>query len=227
MRQHGSDGGRDTDIREVLDDEVTQLPKRNGLTDRDIDCIKCATCDPKIHVLSGQMATDPGWGHGAFDNANNQSLVIRVDFGEASFLVTGDLEEPAIETLVDHYSGTKTLDCDVWEVGHHGSYNGTTDSLLKAITPKIAVIECGHWDFGKDGGKFTTWAYGHPRKGCIDFLEASVSDSRDPKTVKIATASKKFEDHVEKKAIYATGWDGTIQIEATLDGKTTVLPGAP
>ncbi len=227
MRQHGSEGGRDTDIREVLDDEVTQLPKRTGLTDRDIDCIKCATCDPQIHVLSGQMSTDPGWGHGAFDNANNQSLVIRVDFGKASFLVTGDLEEPAIETLVDYYAGTKTLDCDVWEVGHHGSYNGTTESILKAITPEIAVIECGRWDFGKDGGKFTTWAYGHPRKGCIDLLEANVSDTRDSKTVKIATAAKKFEDHAESKAIYATGWDGTVRIEATLDGKLTVLPGTP
>jgi hypothetical protein len=40
----------------------------------------------------------------------------------------------------------KTADADVYEVGHHGSYNGTTKALLDAITPKIALIGMGSPD---------------------------------------------------------------------------------
>lgn len=66
-----------------------------------------------------------------------------------SFLFTGDLEDTAIERLVDRYRNTATLDVDVYEVGHHGSHNGTTEEVRDAMTPKIAVISVGHWDDGK------------------------------------------------------------------------------
>jgi len=53
-----------------------------------------------ITALWGQVATDPGWGEAynkpRFTSQNNHCVVLRVDFGEASVLVTGDLEEPAI-----------------------------------------------------------------------------------------------------------------------------------
>jgi len=60
-----------------------------------------------------------------------------------------DLEDMAIERLVDRYRNSATLDVDVYEVGHHGSHNGTTEELLDAMTPKIAAISVGHWDDGK------------------------------------------------------------------------------
>ena len=43
------------------------------------------------------------WTQGDLDNRNNHSIVVRVDFGDASFLFTGDLEEAGIETLLDYY----------------------------------------------------------------------------------------------------------------------------
>lgn len=76
----------------------------------------------------------------------NHSLVIRVAFGEASFLFTGDLETRAIETLVEYYEGSGLLDVDVYQVGHHGSYNGTSDEIMRAIVrPEIAVIAASAW----------------------------------------------------------------------------------
>jgi len=48
--------------------------------------------------LSGRRDDNPGWSYEDFDNKNNHSIVIRVDFGKASFLFTGDLEKPAIAT---------------------------------------------------------------------------------------------------------------------------------
>ena len=114
-----------------------------GLTDHVIDPVDCQGVDPEIHILSGEYDINPGWSAANFENGNNQSLVIRVDFGQASFLFTGDMEETAIPTLMGHWQGTSMLDADVWEVGHHGSANGTTPALLAAITPEVAVISMG------------------------------------------------------------------------------------
>ena len=53
-----------------------------------------------IHVLEGRFDANPVWTDGEFENENNHSLVTRVAFGTASFLVMGDLEEAGIELLV-------------------------------------------------------------------------------------------------------------------------------
>lgn len=214
-------------IRQVSEADISPLPHRRGITDATIDPLQCALCDPQIHILAGQMPDDVGWTHGAFSNYNNHSLVIRVDFGEASFLFTGDLEEPAIETLVEYYGAAGTLDVDVYQVGHHGSLNGTTESLLQAMSPHIAVISMGHWEFGRrpDGTAqpFTTFGYGHPRKPILDMLQAHIPTNRSRAvTIMVAVGARNFEEYTVRRRIYATGWDGTVKIRATLDRRYRV-----
>jgi len=107
-----------------------------GLTDATIDPIRCPDVDPEVHVLWGAMDQDPGWhadryGKKPFENENNHSVVLRVDFGRASFLFPGDLEEVAIGDMVKAYAGTRLLDVDVYKVGHHGSRNATPRSLFR------------------------------------------------------------------------------------------------
>lgn len=210
--------------RPVLDSEITALPVRAGLTGPLIDPIHCAEVDPEIRVLSGQMEQDPGWPSGEFENGNNHSLVVRIDYGQASFLFTGDLEEPALESLVDWYRDTSALDVDVYQVGHHGSHNGTTESLLDAATPEIAVISMGRWDFGRDPfRRFSTWAYGHPREHVTDMLSRAIRRRRSaPRIVHVALGPRSFEEERLRDAIYATGWDGTVIVRATVDGRYIV-----
>jgi beta-lactamase superfamily II metal-dependent hydrolase len=205
--------------RAIDDAEITKVAKRKGLTDGIIDPVACKPIDPQIRVLSGRIATNPGWPEGAFDNGNNQSLVIRVDFGEASFLFTGDLEDHAIETLVEYYAGTPMLDVDVYQVGHHGSHNGTTDSLMAAMSPRIAVISMSPWNVRE---MWTAWAYGHPRAPAIAMLERGIVHTRPPRKVHVATGTKTFDERTMKDAIYATGWDGTIVVFAYADGRFMV-----
>ena len=195
---------------------------KNGYTDDMIDPLSCAD----IKVLSGRFDENPGWSSEAFDNMNNHSIVIRVDFDEASFLFTGDLEEDGITTLLNYYINNHNIfDTDVYEVGHHGSYNGTTTSLLKAITPDIAVISCGVWNFGKNSNyPFTTYRYGHPRKSTIDILKTAITKQRpSPISVMVATASKKFSKVTISDKIYSTAWDGNIKIKAKKDGTFEVF----
>lgn len=200
--------------------EVKKIPKKRGLTNDIIDPVKCPTVDPKITVLWGGQDENPGWTKKAFDNQNNHSVVLRIDFGAASLLITGDLQEEAIHDLIEHYRGTALLDTDVYLVGHHASHNGTTEELLAAITPKIAVIAMG---VPTRELQWTAWAYGHPRKDIVQLLESHVELPRDQVTVQVATAVNTFEPRRINRAIYATGWDGSVILEADKAGNWTKL----
>lgn len=206
----------------VTEDMVTAAGAP-GLTNSVIDPVNCSDGDPQFHVISGSYSVNPGWPDGEFDNGNNKGIVIRLDYGRSSFLFTGDMEDTALETMVGHYAGTRMLDVDVYTVGHHGSYNGTSKALLDAMTPKIAVMEMGHSDIQ---AQWTAWAYGHPRKQAVDLLVAGVSGDRAaPATVLVADAVKSFKPYTMTKAVYGTGWDGDVTVDADTSGALAVEPG--
>lgn len=85
-----------------------------------------------------------------YEEENNNSLVIRIDYRNTSFLFTGDMEQQGEADLI---AQEKNLNCNVLKVGHHGSANASTEEFLKKIMPEIAVISCmrgnshGHPDF--------------------------------------------------------------------------------
>ena len=182
-----------------------------GLTDRIIDPVNCSGTDPVIRILWGTSTINPGWADSDFNDENNHSVVIRIDYGTSSLLITGDLETAAIHDLVTKYHGTSLLDADVYVVGHHGSKNGATQELLDQVTPEIALIGSG--DTTRKLA-FTAWDYGHPNKGILDMLQQSVSETRPTIKVKAGLGKKRFVNYTITKAIYATGWDGTVDLEA-------------
>ena len=105
------------------------------------------------------------------------------------------------------------LDVDVLQVGHHGSNNATTQALLDAVTPNVAVINVGRWNWGSPNQPLTTFLYGHPRQGTLDLLQGSISRKRSQaKSVMAAESSKHFHSTTVTKAVYATGWDGTVRV---------------
>lgn len=79
---------------------------------------------------------------------NNMSAVLRLDYGDTSFLFMGDTDESIENKLIGLQADIK---CDVLKVGHHGSSESSCDAFLKAAAPYVAVISCG---YGND--------YGHP-----------------------------------------------------------------
>ena len=92
------------------------------------------------------------------DDTNNNSLVIRVVYGNTSFLFTGDAEFDEENALIR--SG-QDLYSDVIKIGHHGSEYSTSESFLTAVDPLCAIISCG-----KDN------AYGFPKQSVLDQLKA-------------------------------------------------------
>ncbi len=195
-----------------------------GLTDSVIDPIDCSGSDPRVRILWGGVSeatkTRLHWNKSEFEEENNHSVVVRVDFGKVSALVTGDLEEQAIGDLVVAYSGTGLLDVDIWEVGHHGSTNGTTDPFLAAMSPAMAVVCVGN---PVRKAKWTAWDYGHPRDSVIWMIEQRVTGVRTPVSAPFATAKYTFAPPREiDKAIFGTGWDGTIVVTARKNGEIRV-----
>lgn len=91
------------------------------------------------------------------DNLNNWSVAVRVDYGETSFLFTGDAEQEAEMDLCA--SGFK-LKADVLKLGHHGSSTSTTAEFLEAVAPDAVVISCG-----------TDNSYGSPSKKTMKKVE--------------------------------------------------------
>jgi competence protein ComEC len=77
---------------------------------------------------------------GGDDRLNNNSVVLRLTWGEVSFLLPGDLEKAGEEALLGEGEDLRST---VLKVAHHGAANATSASLLAAVHPAIAVISVG------------------------------------------------------------------------------------
>jgi len=93
-----------------------------------------------------------------YTSLNDNGVVARLEFGETSFLFTGDIEIAAENDLARR-GGIRS---NVLQVAHHGSRTSTTQIFLDAVAPNIAVISCGLDN-----------SYGHPHRYVIQRLEAS------------------------------------------------------
>ncbi len=98
----------------------------------------------------------PGLMVGTQAEANNNSVVLRLEWGQARFLLTGDLEAEGEEWLLR--SGLP-LAADVLKVGHHGSGGSSTAGFLAAVRPRYAVISVGADN-----------RFGHPDRAVLERL---------------------------------------------------------
>lgn len=89
-------------------------------------------------------------------DTNDTSIVLMVNYGETSFLFTGDAEREAEQAIL---SSGADLSATVLKVGHHGSDTSTTYQFLREIMPQYAVISVG------DGN-----TYGHPTEEALSRL---------------------------------------------------------
>lgn len=194
-----------------------------GLTNNVIDAVNCIGTDPSITALWGTSTTNPGWTKAAFNDENNHSVVLRITYGSSILLITGDMEDTAQTNLLAKYAGTNLLDADVYVVGHHGSKNGTSQQLLEKISPIMALIGAGDTSRKVD---WTAWAYGHPNKGILDMLQSAITATRPTINVQAGLGAKTFVDYTVSKAIYATGWDDNVVLEADSTGNWKKLDTA-
>jgi len=102
-------------------------------------------------------------GEGDFtNNFNNGSIVIRMDHGSTSVLLTADAEIPAERSMLE---SDVNLNADLMLAGHHGSRTSSSQDFVDAINPRYAVISVG------EGNR-----YNHPNQEVLDtFSERNVT----------------------------------------------------
>ena len=88
------------------------------------------------------------------DSANDDSLILRLEYGEARALFLADASAEVTAGLAS--------DIDLLKVAHHGARNGTDVSLLAETMPTAAVISVGRGN-----------SYGHPVPQVLKLLQAS------------------------------------------------------
>lgn len=92
-------------------------------------------------------------------NTNNNSLAMRLQYGEVSFLFTGDAEQQAENEILD--SGA-TVSAKILHIGHHGSNTSSAPDFLQAVNPEIAIYSAGIGN-----------SYGHPDAEVINRIHES------------------------------------------------------
>ena len=102
----------------------------------------------KIQVVGPQDYT--------YDSENNNSLCLRICYGNFQCLLTGDAEQEAEQDMV---ASGQNLECDLYVVGHHGSSSSTSEELLEAASPDYAFLSVGEEN-----------PYGHPTAQTLNAL---------------------------------------------------------
>ena len=97
-----------------------------------------------------------------YSDTNDTSIVLRIDYGSTSFLLTGDMEKTAESDLV---ASGANLKADVLQVGHHGSSTSTGYAFLNAVLPEMGIISCG-----------VNNKYGHPHEETLSILRDAKVD---------------------------------------------------
>lgn len=119
-----------------------------------------------LEIQHPEVGTEFQFGTGKFavlspaeivDDSNANSVAIKLENGQNSFIFTGDAEHNSEAAMCA--SGID-LDCDVLVPGHHGSATATSWDFLEATVPEYAVISCG-----------TDNQYGHPDQDTMDKLQ--------------------------------------------------------
>lgn len=89
-------------------------------------------------------------------NDNNASIVLKIQYGDTSFLFAGDANREAEQVIL---ASGADLSATVLKVGHHGGKNATSYPFLREIMPTYAVISVGQNN-----------SYGHPTEEVLSRL---------------------------------------------------------
>lgn len=89
---------------------------------------------------------------GIQNETNDYSIVLKVEHGDCTFILTGDAEASSEAEMLDFF-GADALKCDFLKSGHHGSSTSSSREFIHALSPSIAAISCGAGN-----------SYGHPHE---------------------------------------------------------------
>ncbi|MCB8814980.1 MBL fold metallo-hydrolase [Desulfosporosinus shakirovi] len=152
----------------------------------------------------------------SYEELNNFSAVLKVTYGEVSFLFEGDAEDISEEEMLQTRQNLKAT---VLKVGHHGSKSSTTSEFLKAVSPQYAIISVGADN-----------EYGHPTTTVLDrFAEAGIEVFRTDQSGTIVASTDgeaiKFDKNVSIQNAPSTNSSTPTEPEPSLTPSASTSQG--
>lgn len=148
------------DIGEIYMPKATTTTRtyENLLTEIDNKGLTINTARANVDIINedGLSAVILAPNSQSYKDLNNYSAVVKLTYGNNSFLFTGDAEDISENEMISENADLKS---DILKVGHHGSHSSTTDAFLDKVSPAAAIISCG-----KDN------SYGHPHAETLNAL---------------------------------------------------------
>lgn len=148
----------------AADDTIRAILARRGIPAQGAGADTIVVDNVRFIVLPADPEDDacPG-------EENNNSVVVRMEFGAFSMLFAGDAETPERAWLMEHHPDL--LDVAVLKASHHGSRNGADGQVsgrgwLDYVTPEVVVISAG-----------VHRGHKHPHAEAVDAYTAAVGDA--------------------------------------------------
>jgi beta-lactamase superfamily II metal-dependent hydrolase len=119
------------------------------------------------------------------DDVNNNSIVLRLSYGETDFLFMGDAQKQAESSMLSLLTSTEIL-----KVGHHGSDTSSSTNFLNVVKPEIAIISVAKVN-----------SYHHPAQVTLDDLTAigaTIYKTSDSGTITVTTDGNTYTVQTEK-----------------------------
>ena len=166
-------GGMADVLRKFPVDKVlfSEVPGEILPTTRTYEILLDTIADKGLRITRAKTGMQYALGEGAVltllgpvehdrEELNDTSLVFRLDYGETTFLFTGDAEKESENSLLEVYDAGE-LRADVLKLGHHGSSTSSQAKFLRAVNPSAAVASCGYEN-----------SYGHPHAEILRRLDS-------------------------------------------------------
>jgi competence protein ComEC len=135
--------------RLIEEKEIKSIVAHSGLRIEFGNSVSIKVLFPPETLLSGTES-----------DVDNNSVVLRLEDGAVSFLLSGDIMSEAEWELIRNRADMAST---VTKVAHHGSQTSTTSGYLSVVTPRAAAISCGV------GNKF-----GHPDAEVLKRLQEKI-----------------------------------------------------
>lgn len=171
----------------------------------------------KIEVLSPKMH---------YEKIDDDSLVLRVTYGNISFLLMGDAGLDVENSLLNSNISLKS---DILKVANHGSDNATSIDFISNVRPEAAIIEVGKYN-----------VYGYPSQKTLSALQSAGSKvyrtdldgdivvTTDGKSYSLTTQKKSGNSGPDTRSIEHISKSGdTLKAETSPDFQDFSVPSLP
>ncbi|HOW27987.1 MAG TPA: ComEC/Rec2 family competence protein [Elusimicrobiota bacterium] len=118
-------------------EELLELVERKKIDYRDVGEGDLLEWDPSVKVLVMNPPRDF-----SYEDINDNSVVLKIEYKSVSFLLCGDAETEAESRMVHQYK--EGLKSHILKIGHHGSRTSSSARFIDTVQPEVGVIMCGY-----------------------------------------------------------------------------------